>query len=297
MDRYLNQEPIEGEIGLVIDYRPGQSRALDVLSGAMALVVALDELDSALLSSISTELEPVSILNDVQHASLKMLLARVLKQIPDEHLGSLEWKKWIGGLLVSGKHSLLQSLDADAPMIERKLRDLEPLYLSAPGLLGYELPKVKTVQEALRGVARAANTLDGQSIVVQTELGDIVLSSIVDAEPVPGDAAVVTTIKNSGREFLKIRYPDMLGKAQWTVMRGGRTTRVDVLHRSWLESYHAREFIILPGDSLDCSYEEFIGYDADRNEVERKLSIIEVHSVVPPPSQRTLSLSLPAGAQ
>lgn len=75
MDRQLDQEPVEGEIGLVIDYTPGQSRALDVLSGAMALISSLDALDSALLSSISTELEPVSILNDVQHSSMKMLLA------------------------------------------------------------------------------------------------------------------------------------------------------------------------------------------------------------------------------
>jgi hypothetical protein len=293
MDRQLDQESVEGEIGLVIDYTPGESRALDVLSGAMALISSLDALDSALLSSISTELEPVSILNDVQHSSMKMLLARVLKKVPDEHLGSLEWKKWLGGLLVKGKHSLLKNLDADAPLIEAKLKELEPSYKAAPGLIGYDAPKVKDVQSALRGVARARATLDGHTVVVQTELGDVVLDEAhVDAET-QSNGEVVTVLKNRGREFLKVRYPDMLGQAQWTVMRSGRTARVEVLHRAWLEAFHARLFTILPGDSLDCSFEESVGYDALRNEVERKLSITEVHGVVAPPTQHVLALGAP----
>lgn len=289
MDRELNQEPVEGEIGLVIDYVPGKSRALDVLSGAMALVSALDALDSVLLSSISTELEPVSILNDVRHSSLKMLLARVLKKIPDGQIANLEWRKWIGGLLVEGKYALLQHLDADAPEIEAKLNQLSTTYQSAPGLVGYDLPKVKNVQAALRGVSRARATLGEQAVVVQTELGDITLGgSPIGESDLPASDAV-TELTNRGREFLKVRYPDMLGQAQWTVMRSGRTTRVEVLHKTWLDAYHARAFTILPGDSLDCSYEETVSYDGQRNEVDRKLSIIEVHGVVPPPSQRAMS--------
>lgn len=293
MDRELDQESVEGEIGLIIDYTPGQSRALDVLSGAMALISSLDALDSALLSSISTELEPVSILNDVQHSSMKLLLARVLKKVPDEHLASLEWKKWLGGLLVMGKHTLLKNLDADAPLIEAKLKVLEPFYKAAPGLIGYDPPKVKDVQNALRGVVRARATLDGHTVVVQTELGDVVLGEMQsDVEP-QSNGEVVTVLRNRGREFLKVRYPDMLGHAQWTVMRNGRTARVEVLHRAWLEAFHPREFTILPGDSLDCSFEESVGYDNGRNEVERKLSIIEVHGVIAPPTQRVLALNPP----
>lgn len=290
MDRALALEAVEGELALVIDYLPGQSRALDVLGGAMALIAALDALDAALLSSISTELEPVSVLNDVQHSSLKILLARVLKSLPDDHLGGLEWKKWIGALLVKGKHALLHKLGADAPAVEAELRRLEPEYRAAPSLIGYDLPKVKSVQAALREVSRARATLGPQRVVVQSELGDVVLeaAALVGADTL--SAEVVTTLTNRGREFLKVRHPDMLGQAQWTVMRSGRTTRVELLHRRWLEAYQARAFTILPGDSLDCSFEESIGYDGQRNEVERKLSIVEVHGVVPPPTQGRLAL-------
>lgn len=290
MDRALAHEAVEGEIALVIAYVLGQSKALDVLGGAMALISSLDALDAVLLSSISTELEPVSILNDVQHSSLKILLARVLKTLPDDHLGSLEWKKWIGGLLVKGKHALLQKLDADAPVIEAELRKLESDYRAAPSLIGYDVPKVKSVQVALRGVSRARACLGTQQVIVQTELGDIILGGEPGDAPDIVSGEVVTVLTNRGREFLKVRYPDMLGQAQWTVMRNGRMTRVELLHRGWLDLYHARAFTILPGDSLDCSFEESIGYDAQQNEVERKLTVIEVHAVVSPPTQTRLAL-------
>lgn len=289
MERELPAQVVDGEVGLVIDYTPGQSRALDVLGGAMALVIAIDELDAALLSSIDSELEPVSVLNDVQHSSLRMLLARVLRSVPDEHLHGLEWKKWLGGLLVKGKHLLLQHTDADAPAIEAAIRELEPDYRAAPGLIGYDPPAVKNLQAALSSVNRAREKLAGQRVVVQTELGDIELREAAREEP-PVEPVAETTLTNKGREFLKVRAPDMVGQAQWTVLRNGRNTRVDILHKTWLDAYHARRFTLLPGDSLDCSYEESVRYDGERNEVGRSLSIIEVHAVVSPPVQAHLPL-------
>lgn len=59
MDRLLDAQLVEGEIGLVIDYVPGQSVAVDVLAAAMQMIESLDKLDAALLSSIDTSLEPV----------------------------------------------------------------------------------------------------------------------------------------------------------------------------------------------------------------------------------------------
>jgi hypothetical protein len=290
MDRKLENHYLEGEIGLVIDYVAGQARALDVLSGAMALVQAIDSLDNALLSSIDTGLEPVSILNDVQHSSLKMLLARALRKVPDEHVNGLEWKKWVGGLLVKGKYALLQKLDAGPAEIQIELEKLEPEYKAAPSLVGYSPPKIKDVQDALQSVAKARDVFANQRVVVETEYGDITLSRVAIAPDDVVDTSVAKTIVNKGREFLKVRYPDMLGNAQWTVMRSGRVTRVDILHQQWLDAYHRREFSILPGDSLDCSFEERVGYDSQQNEIERKISIVEVFEVISPPIQTVMPL-------
>jgi hypothetical protein len=289
MDRTLDVEKIEGEVALVIKYRPGESHALDVLQGAMALVESLDRLDHVLLSSVNTSLEPVSVLNDIEKSSLKLLLARALRSLPDEHLHNPDWKKWLGALLVKGKHVLLSRIDSDAPEIMRGIELLTNDYKHAPGLVGYEPPRITDVQDALDNVAKARARFPRQQVLIQTELGDIELpESLPSPSPVPLDPDKCTYVVNKGREFFKIKQPDMLGHSQWSVLRNGRAVRVDILHKAWLDSYQSRGASILPGDSLECVFEETITYDDQQNEIDRRLAVIEVLSVVSPPQQGRL---------
>ncbi|MDO8772683.1 MAG: hypothetical protein Q7K57_29075 [Burkholderiaceae bacterium] len=290
MERFLETQTVEGEISLVIDYQPGKALALDVLQGAMKLIESLDALDRALLSSVDSALEPVSILNDIQHSSLKMMLARALRHVPDEHLGSLDWKKWVGNLLVQAKYKLLQNLDADAPQIRHTLSELESAYKDAPvQLIGYSPPSVADVQGALEGVSKARASFPGQVVTIQTELGDVRLSEVYAPTDVVEVGAPDSTVVNGGVEFFKIKSVDMLGHSQWTVLRNGRMAKVDMLHQSWLQAYQERRLVLLPGDSLECRYEERIIYDASHNELERHLSIIEVMRIITPPVQTSLA--------
>ena len=293
MERVLDVERVEGEIAIVIDYKPGHVLAVDVLQGAMRLIESLDRLDDVLLSSVDSSLEPVSVLNDVQHSSLKMILQRALRSVPDDHLGSLEWKKWVGGLLVRGKYKLLQHLDGDAPEIQSILIELQPEYAKAPGgLIGYTPPNVYDVREALDVVATARASLPGQAVIVQTELGDVSLPEQVPiqvAEVLTGPAEITRT--NTGVEFFKVKSVDMLGQSQWTVLRNNRLVKVDFLHQRWLREYHERRHVLLPGDSLECKYEEVISYDANHTELERRLAIVEVLRVITPPVQPQLGLA------
>lgn len=289
MERNLATETVEGEIGVVIDYTPGKTPAVNVLQAAMLMVEALDKLDSVLLSSVDTSLEPVSVLNDVQHSSLKMLLARVLRNVPDDAIRTLDWKKWIGTILVDGKYKLLQHLGDDAPEIGIALKQLESNYKAPPGqLLDFHPPSVGEVIDALESFAKARSAVSGHKVIVETELGDIVIPDI--ATSVPDVELLVPTqeIVNRGTELFKVKSPDMLGSAQWSVQRNGRSVRVDILHKSWLEAYHRREMAILPGDSLKCNFEETVRYDASGTEVERHLAIIEVLEIISPPRQHKL---------
>ena len=287
MERLIEQQVVEGEIGLVIDYKPGAVLAVDVLQAAMGMISALDKLDASLLSAVDTSLEPVSVLNDVQHSSLKLLLARGLRKVPDELLGSLDWKKWVGGLLVKGKHRLLQKLDADAPEVQRVLDELAHEYGARPAaLLGHTPPNIVEVMDALDGVSQARNRVRGQRVTVQTEYGDIDLPDTSVSDAVIVTDAPGRTITNSGEEFFKVKSPDLLGAAQWTFIRDRRTVRVDMLHKSWVEAYHRREHTLLPGDSLHCRYSETVTYDAVGNELERRLAIVEVLAVCSPPGYR-----------
>jgi len=289
MERLLEAQTIEGEIGLVIDYHAGKVLAIDVLQAAMGMIESLDKLDAVLLSSVDTSLEPVSVLNDVQHSSLKMLLVRALKHTPDDLVGNLDWKKWVGGLLVKGKYKLLSKLEADGPELQKVLIELEDDYKKAPSsLIGYKPPTVSDVRDALDGVAKARSALPGQLVRVQTELGDVYIPEAI-TEPVDSGAHEPDHIvTNRGIEFFKVKSTDMLGSAQWTVLRNNRSTRVDILHQGWVDAYHRREHSIQPGDSLKCSFEESIQYDVNGNEIDRKLSCVEVLAVISPPTQKPL---------
>ena len=189
MDRMLPLESVEGEIALVIDYRPGQSEALGVLAGAMRFIESLDKLDHCLLSSIDTSLQPVSILNDVQHSSLKILLARALRKVPDDAVGSLDWKKWLGALLVKGKYQLLARLESGDEGIQQALSSLEADYRAAPGVVvGYTPPSVADARGALREVAIARASIPDGKVVVQTEMGDVQIPRLAVSElPEPAE--------------------------------------------------------------------------------------------------------------
>jgi hypothetical protein len=286
-DRFIQPEVIDGEVGVTIDYTPGKTTAIDLLSGAMRFIESLDKLDKALLSSVDTRLEPVAILNDVQHSSLKLMLARALKSIPDDEIKNLEWKKWIGKLLVNGKHAFLGKLNADAPEIALEIERLSADYAKAPGSFApYHPPRLTDVMEAL-DLVRAARAAIPDAVLVQTELGDIFLPRI-DVLSDTEDASVTDELTNAGIEIFKIKSTDMLGEAQWLVLRNQRVTRVDMLHRGFVEKYHQREIALLPGDALRCKFEETIRYDATGKEISRSIRVIEVLNIISPSVQKIL---------
>ena len=286
MNRNLKPEVVEGEIGLVINYVPGVAYASDVLEGALELIRSLDGLDRALLSSIDTHLEPVSILNDVQHSSLKLLLARALKSIPDDELGNLNWKKWVGGLLVKGKYELLKRIDQPST-ISDTLRELD--YSSAPAeLVGYEPPSAKTIENALIKVSKARAIFSGHDVTIQTEYGDISLPNIADKDP-DEMSTTENVIEKSGTGFFVVKSPDLIGNAQWTLIFSGKTIRARIYHLDWVDSYHRREFAILPGDSLKCKYKEIIRTNEAGAELERTIEILDVLDVISPPETQNFS--------
>lgn len=287
MDKVLF-ESVEGEVALIIDYEAGKSEALIVLQSAMRLIQGLDALDHALLSSIDTSLEPVSILNDVQHSSLKMLLKRALRAIPDDAIGNLEWKIWVGGLLVKGKHKLLEKLDAPESEIQNTLNSLKQDYLEAPNsTAGYEPPKLENTLIALNQIKAARATLPTSDVVFQTELGDINLPYI-EAEYTVESITTESSYKSTGRNLFKVKSSDMLGNAQWKVKFGRKYIDVKITHEAFLNEYHARRINIVPHDSLDADYEQEITYDENQVEVTNSITLTYIHRVVLPPENNKL---------
>ncbi len=289
MDTIIKLEEIEGEIGLVIDYEPGSVEVKYLFQGALRIIESLETIDRALLSSINTSLEPVSILNDVQHSSLKILLARALKKIPDHAIEDLDWKKWVGILLVTGKHKLISCLD-DSDAVEQVLVELKPLYDQLPNsTAGHIPPDLKTVKKALNDFKQARASVGNTPVKVQTEFGDISIP-ILDAEYTVELIEPNKAYQNVGRKYFKVKTPDFLGKSMWEVLMDGKAESVKISHDDWLSSFHKRAFDIKPHDSLDADYVQDIIYSEDGEVMSKTTVLTYIHDVVPPAKNSELKM-------
>lgn len=284
----LPTESIEGEIALVIQYQSGKSEALGVLSAAMGLIESLDRLDHCLLSSIDSGLEPVSILNDVQHSSLKILLARALKRVPDDLIKSLDWKKAVGGLLVKGKHKLLAKLDASEEEVKKITSELAPEYKQLPGqMAGYEPPNVKDLTQALHGVARARQVLQFGSVTVQTDLGLIELVSYKKWDEVVIEANRSVSRIDLSRVVLQIESLTFKEGNKWRVNDGRGSFYATIEDETFLAKIEAGERFS-KGDVLIADMrQEQVVEEGDTLKTIHTITCVHEHNA---PFQRRLAL-------
>ncbi len=196
--RELPVESVEGEISLTIHYTSGESEALSILSNTMKLIASLDGLDHCLLTGVASGLEPVSILNDIQHSSLKIMLARAIKKVPDNAINNLDWKVAVGNLLVKGKHLLLQKLNSSDTELQETIITLEQDYKKIPqaDLHEYPRPTVEDIRNKLNKVKTTRANFGNSKVSIQTELGDFDLPYLLDSNAIEETVISENTLKD-----------------------------------------------------------------------------------------------------
>ncbi len=253
----------------------------------MQIIESLDALDNLFLSKINTNLEPVSILNDIQHSSLKILLARALKNIPDDSVKNLEWKKWVGNLLVKGKHKLLTYLNAEDEEIEKQLKSLSQDYANAPNsIVGYNPPTLEQTKPILNNIKIARATLPYSSVSIETENG-IINIPFVDVK-IEAPELQQNIFISSGMALFKLKIIDALGDSKWKVIFNDKIEPIKIIDEQWLNEYRNRLINILPQDSLDAEYTQIITYNEKQEILEKTITITKIHKVVMPPKNINL---------
>ena len=260
--RNLPSELIEGEIAIIIDYPSGESEALSVLEGAMKIVASLDEIDKFLLSNIESSLEPVSILNDIEHSSLKMLLKRALRNLPDDVIKNLDWKIWVGDLLVKGKHALLKSLDNDGGINKKKaddaLESLKENYDKPPGrLMGYQIPAREALEKTLLNVSKAKGSIPDCDVTIQSELGDVSIPNLENTE-IDYDSEIIE--ESDADMILKIESASFKNENKWRFSDGNNSFAAKIEDEKFLGQVDLGESFS-KGDSLKvkiCFKQKFL---------------------------------------
>src|SRR6185503_11557545 len=87
---------------------------------ASELIEALSFLDNELINSIDYRIEPVLLLEDVETGSLKVWLAQLLKQVPDEALNDLDWRPVLGQYLKKAKWITINFLESQTEVTDAK---------------------------------------------------------------------------------------------------------------------------------------------------------------------------------
>src|SRR5436190_1853519 len=100
-----------GRYHLDIDYEKGSEHPERIFHSMAHLVEAFQRIDLHLAGSISTGIEPVILLEEIEAGSLRTWLATAIRSVDDDALKKLDWKQLVGTYLVRGKARMLKFLE------------------------------------------------------------------------------------------------------------------------------------------------------------------------------------------
>ncbi len=245
-----------------------------VFRATSSLIEAFQELDVALAHSIDVKIKPILLLQDIESGSIRTWLRTILTSIDSEALKELSWKKIVGSYLVKGKEKIVNWLSDKKTISDR--REIESLqqeiYQLAEQTEVRHVPAYARISSYrlltdLEKISTSLSVLDKDdeaSYITSNGTFPFNLSFKIASEAVE-ELGTKEIIANTAKMILQVKKPDFLGESMWDFKHQGRIIQAKIVDLDWLHGFHAREFIIAPGDSIRVmvSMETKYGYDND----------------------------------
>lgn len=277
------------DIEIKIDFRE-DGGAARVFSIASDLIMAFEDLDRALISSIDSRIRTTLVLENVERSSLKVFLRNLLKEADDGAIKDLDWKKQIGKYLLEAKYLAIGWLDqkideenAD-PHFEDLTKKLQHLAEETDSLHLPDYPAIKPARLAqpLDAIQRAKSRLgdnEGLTITLDDKEYQVdIRRTWLPSNHIPAEEA--DELSNTQDVNLIVRRPDLLGKTQWAFRHGKEQFSAPIKDDEWLKRFHDRREIVQPGDALRVSARFEYTYDDRGDLVEKKVEILRVYGVI-----------------
>lgn len=99
------------EFGIEVGFERNTPAPSRVFRGMSAYIESFELIDAALLSSVTTRIQPLLLLEDIEAGSIRAWLKNTLESVDDEALKSGDYKKLIGAYLVRGKKAMIDFID------------------------------------------------------------------------------------------------------------------------------------------------------------------------------------------
>lgn len=274
---------------LSINFPSGLKDPQRIFATASSLLEALHSCDEMLLTSISTNIQPIFVLEQVETGSIKMWLKQLLETVPDDALNNLDWKPAVGQYLIKGKYLILKKLGVDNGLPDQATLEKisDELHVLAKDTGALKMPAYSKISEldiakvALRFSKAMSDLKDNESISFDCDAGDANIEAGYSVTEQEIDNLLIDQeLTNVSDVILIIRRPDFLGDARWEFSFEKRKLMVAINDREWLAKFQAGEIDIRPGDALKVKLRETVYYGANGDVVKTDKSIEKVIHII-----------------
>lgn len=256
------------------------------------LLRAFSQIDQTLVSAVEPGTQTITVIEDIQAASITAWIRNVLHKADDEAIKSMDLKKAAGVYLVKGKYKILEFLESHQAKEEARRRtvlrqDLEALAAEVSPQLVAPAIDVRQLEGPMNEVQSAKRRLtNGEKLTIKGVGQPEMVLDTAASNPVAVEAESAETTEDvdggDAEMLLLIRKPDLIGKAKWEFKHGAQTIRAGVEDERWMAKFHRGEETILPGSEMRAKV--VLNYERDQSGklVGVDYSIAKVLELVPP---------------
>ena len=290
----MAKKDIKADFCLEIDYKKDSENPSRVFRTMSELIETCQYLDQVLIKSIDSKIEPVMLLEDVSSGSIKSWLATLLKAVPDEAIGDLDWKKAVGKYLVKAKYRIVNWCEGKTTITNvGELSGLkQELVMLARETNVRMLPDYQEItnKELLIGIQRIGENVshlkpgDTASYIIDETEAKFNLELYITPDSIE-ELLSHETIKSQSQIIVKIKKPDYLGESQWECKFGKSHINLTIADKEWLTRFQNREIILQPQDSLRGMVEIENMYDESNELINTRYTMTEVIEVIHLPPQ------------
>lgn len=278
---------------IVIDYEKDSENPSRVFKCMSALLDNLQEIDHILIQSVNTDLKPVLLLEDIESGSIRTWLnqkvIRGLKEIDDDALKDLDWKKQIGKYLVKGKYLLIDFIEKRTQVTDsREIIELQQNLLAAAEdtqIMHLPLYTPVSTQNLIKSVGLISQPLeyldkrDKMGFISEEGNGSFNLDFEFAPEKIE-ELFVKEIIDSTSTMILKVKKPDYLSSSMWEFKHERKLIQAKITDYDWLNKFQGRQVDIRPGDSIRASVRTSVKYGFDYDVVSMSYEIIKVITVL-----------------
>jgi len=283
--------PEHAEFGVTIDFIRGRSDPVQVFAAMTDLLAGFAGMDRALIGAIAPGAEPVTVIEDVEAASITAWIKSRLEKVEDDALKSLDWKKQVGVYLVKAKYRVIEFLDdrlkAEKQERLKQLRnDLGELAQEvAPAMFAPEIDP-SLLLEAMNKVQAAKGMLThGERVTIRSDDAGDHAVDITSNDPIEIEVLEAPPDSIGGGDtemILLIKKADMLGKSQWEFKHGSSSFRAKIADEDWLERFHRGQERIASGARMRATVTETYSYTAAGDLIAGDHEVKTVHEIILP---------------